>query len=206
MFDGSQLLGFLSAAALLVLTPGPNTVLILAHSGAGGRAAGLATVLGVETATLVHTGAAALGLSAMLSGFPAAFAAVEHAGACYLAWLGLTALRSAGRGTGPLGRVAAMRPPRAYRRALLTNLLNPRVGVFFLAFLPQFVRPERGQVAAQFVVLGLLVSALGLTSGALLALAAGSPGSWLRSPAVWRWQQRLAGLLLVAFSVRLALA
>jgi threonine/homoserine/homoserine lactone efflux protein len=203
VFDSGQLAGFLAAVAVLVIVPGPNTILILAHGASGGRPAGLATVLGVETGTLIHTGAAALGLSAVLSTSALAFDLLKYAGAAYLALLGLRALR--GHGTS-LARVSGgrLRLSQAYWRAALTNILNPKVAVFFLALLPQFVHPERGHLVLQFVVLGLMVSGVGLCFGSLLALAAGTLSAWLRRDAVARWQGRLTGTVLLALGVRLA--
>ncbi len=180
-------------------------MLILAHSLGGGRRAGLATVLGVETATLVHASAAALGLSALLSASALALEVVRYLGAAYLMFLGLRALLDGGH------RRAATRPTRvrlsqAYARAILTNLLNPKVAVFFLALLPQFVKPERGSVVLQFFLLGLTVSAVGLFVGSALALAAGAISEWLGHGAVARWQERLTGCVLLGLGVQLAFA
>jgi len=206
VFHSGELIGFVAAVTVLVIVPGPNTILILAHSASGGRLAGLATVLGVETGTLVHTGAAALGLSAVLSTSALAFDLVKYVGAAYLILLGLKALRG---GSGArLGSNSGNRLElsQAYWRALFTNVLNPKVAVFFLALLPQFVHPERGRLAVQFLVLGLIVSAVGLCFGSLLALAAGAVSAWLRRDAVARLLERLTGSVLLALGVHLAWA
>jgi threonine/homoserine/homoserine lactone efflux protein len=205
MFDVPQLLGFTAAVFVLVLVPGPNTMLILAHSVAGGRPAGLATVLGVEVGTVVHTLAAALGLSAILATSAVAFDALKYAGAAYLVWVGLSELRQ-GRGAVPHAPAeGGLRLTHAFRRAVLGNVVNPKVALFFLAFLPQFVRPERGHVVLQFVGLGLIVSAVGFCFGSLLAVAAGAVSGWLRHATVARWQHRLTGSVLLGLGVRLAL-
>jgi threonine/homoserine/homoserine lactone efflux protein len=188
ILDTSQLAGFVVAAAVLVIVPGPNTVLILAQSLAGGRGAGLATVLGVETGTIVHTLAAALGLSAVLLTSSAAFEALRYSGAAYLMFLGLRALIAGERAPIASAPAAALTPPRAYARAVATNVLNPNVAVFFLALLPQFVHAERRHVASQFAVLGAILGAMGLVVGSLLALTAVRVSHWLRSDAVLRWQ------------------
>lgn len=206
MFDSGQLIGFVAAVAVLVIVPGPNTVLILAHSLGGGRPAGLATVLGVETGTLVHTGAAALGLSAVLATSSLAFDLVKYVGAAYLVFLGLRALRGGGQALPASASPAPMGLSEAYGRAVLTNVLNPKVALFFLALLPQFVRPERGQLVLQFLVLGLIVSAVGLVFGAVLAVAAGTFSGWLSRGVVAKWQQRLTGGVLLGLGVRLAFA
>ena len=205
MFDATQILGFTAAVLVLVLVPGPTTMHILAHSVAGGRAAGLATVLGVEVGTVVHTLAAAFGLSAILATSALAFDVLKYAGAAYLAYVGLSELRR-GRAVPSEGAEPEVLSRRdAFRRAVLGNVVNPKVAVFFLAFLPQFVRPERGQVILQFAVLGLIVSAVGLLFGALLATAAGAVSGWLRKAVVARWQHRLTGSVLLGLGLRLAL-
>ena len=205
MFDTAQILGFTAAVLVLVLVPGPNTMLILAHSVAGGRSAGLATVLGVETGTVLHTLFAAFGLSAILATSAVAFDAVKYLGAAYLVYVGLSELRRGRAAAAPGTEPEGLRLREAFRRAVLGNVVNPKVAVFFLAFLPQFVRPERGHVVLQFVGLGLIVSAVGLSFGALLATAAGAVSGWLRQARVARWQHRLTGSVLVGLGLRLAL-
>lgn len=201
MFDSSQLLRFLSAVIVLVLVPGPNTMIILAQ-GLGGRAAGLATVAGVELGTMVHTLAAALGLAALLSTSPLAFNAVKFAGVAYLIIVGISMIVQEGA---RISDNVTLHPYLAFRRALITNLLNPRSAIFFLAFLPQFVRPERGRVFVQFVLLGMMVSAVGVCVGSAVALAAGSVAEWLRRhDAFRRWQQRIAGTMMVAVAIWIA--
>jgi threonine/homoserine/homoserine lactone efflux protein len=202
MFDTSQLVGFLTAAIVLVLVPGPNTMIILAQSVGGGRGAGLATVAGVELGTLTHTLAAALGLSALLAASALAFTVVKFAGAAYLMIIGVRAFTQAAQ---QIAGATQLTKLVAFRRALLTNLLNPKSALFFLAFLPQFVRPERGHVFLQFVALGAIVSGVGIVIGAALALTAGSVAQWLqRHTAFQRWQNRFVGAVLIALGVRLA--
>jgi threonine/homoserine/homoserine lactone efflux protein len=206
MFDSAQLMGFTAAVAVLVIVPGPNTILIVGHSLGGGRTAGLATVLGVETGTLVHTLTAAFGLSAVLSSSAIAFDLVKYVGAAYLVCVGLRELRSSGQARYTAASPAPLRPTQAYARAVLTNVVNPKVALFFLALLPQFVRPERGKIVLQFLVLGLIVSTFGLCFGALLALAAGTFSGWLSRGPVAKWQERVTGSVLLGLGVRLAFA
>jgi threonine/homoserine/homoserine lactone efflux protein len=206
MFDAMQILGFLGAVVVLVIVPGPNTMLILAQSAAGGRSAGLATVLGVETGTQIHVLAAASGLSAVLASSPTAFDAVRLVGAAYLTVLGLRALLAAGGDALQRSASGRVSLPQAYRRAVLTNILNPKTAVFVLALLPQFARPERGHVGLQFAVLGLMLSAVSFTFGCFLAVAAGSVGGWISRPGAVSWQQRLLGGVLLGLGVRLAFA
>ncbi|HEY8130477.1 MAG TPA: LysE family translocator [Thermoanaerobaculia bacterium] len=201
MFDASQLLGFLAALIVLVLVPGPNTMIILAQ-GLSGRAAGLATVAGVELGTMVHTLATALGLSALLAASPLAFNAVKFAGVGYLAFIGIRMiLQEAPQIAGSSNLPVTV----AFRRALVTNLLNPKSALFFLAFLPQFVRSERGHLFLQFVLLGMIVSMVGIIFGSIFAIGAGAVAGWLRRhPSFARQQQRFSGGVLVAVAVWLA--
>jgi RhtB (resistance to homoserine/threonine) family protein len=201
--DGAQLAGFIAVALLLVVTPGPNTLLILTNSVAGGRSAGMATVLGVETGTLVHTIASAVGISVVLANSAAAFDAMKYLGSAYLAFLGLRAFMS-GEHSLPQLRESSMKPWRTFRQALLTSVLNPKAAVFFLALLPQFVRRDHGHVAGQFIVLGATVAVIGMAVGSLLTLAASRAHAWLRHDVVARWRERLTGSVLIGLSVRLA--
>lgn len=209
LFDVPTLLAYLAAAALLVVMPGPGTAWILAQSLAGGTVRGLRAALGLETATLLHALAAGLGLSAILATSALAFEIVKYAGAAYLVWLGIRAWRSPAPGARP-----APAPPDAapapvtrdgvYLRSVLTGLLNPKVALFFLAFLPQFVHPGRGWVWLQFLVLGALLALIGFSHSLVLSLAAGRLGRGVRSRGS-RWMQRAFGGLMVGLGIRLAM-
>ncbi len=204
MFEAEQLLGFLAAVTVLVLVPGPNTALILAHGLAGGRRAGLATVAGVELGTIVHTVAAAFGLSAVLSTSALAFDAVKLAGAAVLVVLGARELL---RAREPVSAESStLGVGRALARALVGNVSNPKVAIFFLAFLPQWVDSARGPLLPQFLVLGAIVSAVGCIFGSAMALAAGALAPRLaRHAAFWRWQRRVTGGVLVGIGLRMAM-
>jgi threonine/homoserine/homoserine lactone efflux protein len=162
MPEPTTLLLFAASSAVLVLIPGPNLVYIVTRSIEAGRRAGLASMLGVEAGTLVHLTAAALGLSALLASSAVAFETVRWAGVAYLVYLGVRALRA--RDTVASAAPAGMR--RSFLEGLLVNVLNPKVSVFFLAFLPQFVDPLQGSLGTQVIVLG----AVFLTIGSLLDL------------------------------------
>jgi threonine/homoserine/homoserine lactone efflux protein len=195
------LLGFVLAVIVLVFVPGPNTIIILAHSLGGGRKAGFATLAGVETGTLFHTIAAALGFSALLSASPLAFSIVKWAGVVYLAVIGIKTILEP---PPDLANAEALPYPVAYRRAVVTNVLNPKVALFFLAFLPQFVRPEQGHVFLQFITLGLVVSAIGIVNGVMLTMLASSLAGWLRRHSGFRrWQQRVVGAILIGLALLL---
>ena len=184
-----ETLGLFALAALaLVAIPGPNLVYIANRALADGRRAGLASVLGVETGTLVWVCAAAAGLSALLASSAVAFDAVRYAGAAYLVYLGIRTLRAGDDDDAPEPAAASL--GRAYREALLVQLSNPKVAVFFLALLPQFVVDDRGPAATQILVLGLVLACVGVTVSSLWALAAGSLGGRLRASAVARRRQR----------------
>jgi threonine/homoserine/homoserine lactone efflux protein len=148
---------FALAAIALILIPGPNMLFVVAQSLAGGRRAGVAAALGLLTGTLIYVTATAVGVAAIIASSALAFDALRYLGAAYLIYLGVKAWRT--RDT-PLS-IGVMRG-RAYRQAIVVQLLNPKVALFFLAFLPQFVDPERGPVATQVLVLGAILGGLGL--------------------------------------------
>src|SRR5215217_5961460 len=150
----------MGASLALNVTPGPDMLYVIARSTGEGRTAGVVSALGIGAGTLVHVAALALGLSALLTAVPLAYDVVRWAGAAYLTWLGVRAIRDARRGT-----TAREVPPAplsvVFRQGVVTNVLNPKVALFFLAFLPQFVDPARGNPALQVVALGLLFDTTG---------------------------------------------
>lgn len=200
---------FALAALALVALPGPNILYITARSIGEGRRAGLVSVLGIETGTLVHVTAAAVGVSALLASSAVAFSVVRYAGAAYLIYLGVrTLLARAPDANAPAAQVAAPLG-RVYRQAVLVQLLNPKVALFFLALLPQFVDPSRGAVAGQTLVLGAIVAAIGVTVSSLYALAADAAGTRLRrlgpSERFARRQRYVTGSVYVALGAAAAL-
>jgi threonine/homoserine/homoserine lactone efflux protein len=160
---------FIAASLVLLVIPGPAVLFIVARSGAQGRRAGLVSVLGVHTASIVHVLAAVAGVSAIVVASSMAFTAVKVVGGCYLIYLGIKSLRSARTTSGA-------RPPKLraakqlFAEGFLVSLLNPKVALFFLAFLPQFVDRENGPIWSQTLVLGLLYIALGLCSDSMYAV------------------------------------
>ena len=198
MPEPATLLLFAATAAALVAIPGPNIVYIVARSIDGGRRAGVASAHGVETATLVHVTAAAAGLSALLASSATAFAIVKSAGAAYLLYLAVRTLMAP---DGPEAPPPAPSPRRIFASGVLVNLLNPKVALFFLALLPQFVDPHAGPAWSQILLLGAILAAIGLASDLLYALGAGAVSGRLRGRA------RLArGRRYVTGGVYLALA
>ncbi|RVX47621.1 threonine/homoserine/homoserine lactone efflux protein [Nonomuraea polychroma] len=167
---------FVSASLALVIIPGPNHLYITARGLAQGRAAGLASAFGVEAGTLVHIAAAAAGLSYVISQSATLFALVKWAGVAYLVYLGIRAFT----GTQEEGRTPPPQPLRkVFLEGVLVNVLNPKVALFFLAFLPHFVDPDAGSPALQVVVFGLTLLLLGLISDIVYACTAGALGARL---------------------------
>ena len=208
VIPGAASIGLFAAAAmLLLLTPGPAVLYIVARSIEQGRLAGLVSVCGITTGTLVHVLAAALGLSAVLASSAVAFGVVKYAGAAYLIYIG--ARRILGRSEAPAARIALARRSlgRLYRDGFIVNLLNPKTALFFLAFLPQFVDPARGAAAVQIAFLGLLFALMGLVSDGLYALAAGSAGRWVRrNSRALRWERYITGGVFIGLGVTAAIA
>jgi threonine/homoserine/homoserine lactone efflux protein len=169
MPDLATLLLFAGSVATLVLIPGPNLIYIVTRSAEAGRKAGLASILGIEAGTMIHVAAAAFGLSALLASSAVAFEIVKYVGVAYLVYLGIRALRN---GKAPEAQVAPAGMRRTVAEGMLVNVLNPKVSLFFLAFLPQFVDPEKGSAATQILVLGLVFITIAATLDLLFVLAA----------------------------------
>ncbi|MGI8475448.1 MAG: LysE family translocator [Thermomicrobiales bacterium] len=198
MPDSSTLLVFSVAALALILVPGPNVLYIVTGSISQGRRAGFVSALGIDTGTLVHVAAAALGLSALLASSALALNAVKYVGAGYLILLGIRTLLGH-HDAGFDGPRAERRLSRIYLRGVLVNALNPKVALFFLAFLPQFVDPGKGSVTTQIVILGSIFFLLGVLTDTLYAFAAGLLGGWLlRRPGFARRQRHVSGVVYLA--------
>jgi threonine/homoserine/homoserine lactone efflux protein len=198
---------FVVAALLLLITPGPAVLYIVARSVDQGRRAGLVSMLGVHTGTLVHIGAAAAGLSAVLMASATAFSVVKYLGAAYLIYLGVRRLRDRSVATAATTAPRAVDLRRAFVDGFVVNLLNPKTALFFLAFLPQFVHVARGAVGAQILMLGLVFVGLGLVTDGLYALGAGSAARWLRSrPRFLAGERWLSGSMYIGLGLAAALA
>jgi threonine/homoserine/homoserine lactone efflux protein len=205
MTDPARLGLFLTATLILLLTPGPAVTYIVSRSLAEGRRAGLVSTLGIACGGLVHVAAAALGLSAVLASSAAAFNAVKYAGAAYLLWLGAKTLL--GRDGDPAAEAqGAASLSRAFWQGVLVNVLNPKSALFFLAFLPQFVDPRRGPVAAQMAALGLVFTGMALCTDGSWALLAGGAGDWLkRHRGLVRSRRYVAGSVYLGLGLATAL-
>ncbi len=196
---------FLAAAILLNLTPGPDTVYILGRTIAQGREAGIASALGISLGSIFHTCAAALGLSAILATSAVAFGAIKLLGGVYLIFLGLKMFFER---SGQLSLPSNFRrrtTAAAFRQGVLTNILNPKVALFFLAFLPQFIDPASGTKVLAFLFLGLTFVTTGTIWCFNLAWFASAFSERLRAnETVAQWLNRTAGALFVFLGVRLA--
>jgi threonine/homoserine/homoserine lactone efflux protein len=198
---------FALAATLLLLTPGPAVLFIVARSVEQGRIAGLASVFGITTGTLVHVLASTLGLSALLASSAVAFAVVKYAGAGYLIYMGVRRILRRTDAPGSPSKLPRRSLGRLYRDGFIVNLLNPKTALFFLAFLPQFVDPARGSVPFQIAFLGLLFTLMGLLSDGLYAMVAGTAGMWVkRQSRYWDWERYVTGGVFIGLGVTAALA
>lgn len=204
--DPATLAVFLVATFMLNITPGPDMLYVIANSIGLGRKAGVVSALGIGGGTVVHTSAGALGLSALLTSSPLAFDAVRYAGAAYLLYLGIRALASKETKT-VVGEVRAVPLGAVFRQGVATNVLNPKVALFFLAFLPQFVDPSRGAVIWQFLLMGTMFNVSGTVVNSVVALATGYAGDRFAGHPGFSWVRRwFTGSVFLVLGVRLALA
>ena len=191
MTDPSRFLVFAIAALALLAVPGPAVVYIVAQSIDQGRRAGVVSVLGIHTGSMVHVLAATIGLSQLLVSSATAFLIVKYAGAAYLIGVGIRRLLDRDREQAPAVAADPKPPRRLFRDGVVVNILNPKTALFFLAFLPQFVDVDAGRVPLQIFALGATFVVLGLVTDTLWALAAGSVSSPLRRSAralrIERW-------------------
>lgn len=199
-------LSFFGAAVVLALTPGPDNLFVLTQSALQGRASGLLVVLGLCTGLIGHTFAVAAGLAAVFAASTVAFTVLKLCGALYLLWLAWQCFKLTPQPRTAGDPSSARRGPGAlYRRGIIMNMTNPKVSLFFLAFLPQFTSPQQGSVALQTILLGALFMLATLLVFGGIALCAGLLGERLqRSPMIQTTMNRLAGLVFVALALKLA--
>lgn len=206
MLTGSELAWFTVAALLLVLTPGPNMIYCVSRALCQGRAAGLISLAGVLLGFLVHLMAAALGLTALLIAVPFAFDTIRLLGAAYLLWLAWQALKPNGTAPFEARLLPHDRPAKLFSMGFLTNVLNPKVAMFYLSFFPQFLHPDRGSVLLQSLALGAVQILVSGGINALLVLGAASITAFLSKSKGWLLAQRyVMGSVLGALAVRIAL-
>ncbi|WP_430006129.1 LysE family translocator [Metabacillus idriensis] len=191
---------------LLILLPGPDTAVATKNTIVSGRAGGMKTVLGTLTALLIHTFAAVLGLSALIVKSAFLFSILKYAGACYLIYLGIKSLRSLNK-KGSLPDTGEnkhdVKQLNCYRQGFLTNLLNPKVAVFFLTFLPQFLEPG-SNTFTQFMIMGLTYTILTFIWFIIYIYLIHQLSAFMKKPAVQKWMEGITGAVLIGFGIKLA--
>ena len=200
----NDLLLFAGAALLMVLTPGPNMIYLISRSICQGRKAGVISLLGVILGFVVHMFAAALGITALFLAIPIAYDLLKWAGAAYLLYLAWQAVRPGARSPFEARQLPADPPSRLLLMGFLTNVLNPKIAVFYLSVFPQLVSPEHRSVFQQSILLGLTQISVSFTVNLLIALFAGSLSAWLVGRPRWLVAQRyVMGGVLAGLAVRL---
>ena len=207
MLTPDQFLAFLATAILLTLSPGPDNMMVLSIGIAKGRLRGVAFGLGCAFGCLSHTVLAVIGVSALIAASPVAFTALRVGGGLYLVWLGYNALRSQGGSKTGDGDAAPASLRSLFTRGLVANAINPKVVLFFLSLLPQFVVPANGNVPGQMLALGVTFTVQAAILFGLLGWFAGAIGAWLnRKPGAGKWLDRIAGTVFVALGIKLIVA
>jgi threonine/homoserine/homoserine lactone efflux protein len=202
----SSLLGFALVALTMALTPGPNMIYLVSRSITQGPAAGIISLGGVALGFVFYMLCAAFGITALLFAVPYAYDALRLAGAAYLMWLAWQALRPNGRSPFQVRKLAVDGPRKLFAMGFVTNLLNPKIAMLYLALLPQFIEPAQGSVLTQSLALGLIQIAIGVSINGLVALAAGSIALFLGARPAWLLVQRwLMGTVLAGLAMKMAL-
>ena len=205
MIDPATFTTYVAVVLGFVFIPGPATLLTVARATSSGTRVGIATGAGIAAGDIFHTVMAMVGISAIIATSATLFSIAKYIGAAYLVYLGIRAIIEK-TPADPAAGALAISADKAFRQAVLTEVLNPKTALFFLAFLPQFVRPENGTVMLQLAVLGIVFVVLGLFSTIVFAVSAGRLGSFLRrNPTVLKWQGKVVGGIYCALGVRLAL-
>ena len=204
MLAPEQFLGFLLAAVLITASPGPDNLMVLGLGMSKGRRQGMVFGLGCALGCLSHTLLAVLGVSALIAASPVAFTALRVGGGLYLVWLGWNALRSQGGSRAADGAQAPQTLRSLFTKGLVANAINPKVVLFFLSLLPQFVIPANGQVPGQMLALGVTFTIQAAILFGLLGYFAGAIGAWLnRKPGASKWLDRIAGAVFVGLGLKL---
>jgi threonine/homoserine/homoserine lactone efflux protein len=201
-----NLLAFVLLAFGMVLTPGPNMIYLISRSISQGPGAGLISLGGIALGFLFYVFCAAFGITAFVLAVPFAYDALRLAGVLYLLYLAWQSLKPGGRSPFHVRELAPDGPRKLFAMGFLTSLLNPKIAVFYLALLPQFIDPAAGSVLAQSIMLGFIQIAVSLSVNALITLAAGSIALFLRTRPFWSLVQRwLMGTVLAGFALRMAM-
>lgn len=204
MLETTQILPFLAAAVLLTVSPGPDNLMVLSMGMSRGQRAGVTFGLGCALGCLSHTLLAVVGIGALVAASPVAFTLMKTLGGAYLVWLGVQALRHAGAAHVGAARLGSESHWKLFTKGLIANAINPKVVLFFLAFLPQFVDASRGHVPWQLGLLGLIFTVQAAVLFGLIGFFSGTVGAWLnKTPAVGLWLDRLAGTVFIALGLRM---
>jgi threonine/homoserine/homoserine lactone efflux protein len=204
MISSSLLVVFVGAALLMALTPGPNMIYLISRSLCQGRAAGITSWFGVALGFTVHMVCAAVGLTALFMAVPLGYELLKVAGAMYLLWLAWQAIRPGSRSPFEARDLPAEPPRKLFVMGLLTSILNPKVAMFYLSVLPQFISPESGSVLAQSLLLGITQVAIGSTVNLVVTLCAAGIAGWFAKNRFWLAVQRyVMGLVLGALAFKL---
>jgi threonine/homoserine/homoserine lactone efflux protein len=197
---------FALTGLLLNLTPGNDMLYVIARSSGGRTKAGMISALGIGAGCLVHILAAVAGLSALIAQSALAFNIIKYAGAAYLIYLGLRSLLKKNKVFVAPGKVQSLPYKRIFWQGVFTNVLNPKVALFFLAFLPQFIDLHRGNTGLQILFLGTWFDVVGTIVNILVALLFGRLSGWLsRSSKFVQWQERITGMILIGIGIKVAL-
>jgi threonine/homoserine/homoserine lactone efflux protein len=206
MPDFASLLGFALVSLGIVLTPGPNMIYLISRSITQGAAAGIVSLGGVALGLVFYMLCAAFGITALLFAVPYAYNALRLAGAAYLLWLAWQAVRPNGRSPFQVKKLDVDGPHKLFAMGFVTNLLNPKIAMLYLALLPQFIDPAAGSVLTQSLALGSIQIVISVSVNAMIALAAGSIALFLGTRPTWLLIQRwLMGTVLAGLALRMAL-
>jgi threonine/homoserine/homoserine lactone efflux protein len=203
MIEIEILLLFFTTSILLALAPGPDNLFVIAQAAQNGRLAGFIVTLGLCTGLLVHTSAVTFGLAAVIQSSAFAFTVLKMIGAAYLLFLAWQAFRAIAQSL-PDPQIAKIEVTQLYRRGIIMNITNPKVSIFFLAFLPQFVNPEKGTIVLQFMILGgLFIVATIIVFGSLSLLAGAIGEKFRNSPQAQKWLNGIAGAIFTGLALKL---
>ena len=204
MIPLDTLIPFFAASLLLSLAPGPDNIFVLTQSALQGRSAGISVMLGLCTGLIFHSTAVALGVAVIFQTSALAFSILKYLGAAYLVYLAWMSFRASAE-TLADGKASGLNLPKLYRRGIIMNITNPKVSIFFLAFLPQFADPSRGPVSIQMLMLGAVFIVATFLVFGLVALLAGSIGQFLnRSPRAQTWLNKGAAVVFLGLALKLA--
>ena len=198
---------FAFASLMLNITPGNDMLYVATKSTSQGVKAGIVSALGIAGGCIVHLLAAVIGLSAIIANSATTFNIIKYAGAAYLVYLGIKSFLSNQNQFSISNEVEKKSPPKLFWEGLFTNVLNPKVALFFLAFLPQFIHPEKGNAGMQVLLLGLWFNFSGTIVNMIVALLFGKLGNWLADKQGFvQWQNKITGVLLIGLGIKIALS